>query len=427
MTRIVFVGNCQAETLSLVYKRCIAPVTGAVASHVLTYTDPSDADRAALSQADIIVEQVFDFEQRFTLAVPGRSVRMVRFPWVAAHFLWPHFNEAHPRNTPTWFLPSGPWPAQLGDSVLNRMISQGVGAAEAAARYLDLDLATTARLDRRYEMIIDRQRDRDAQAEMETANYIETRFRDERLFVSPDHPDLGLFLHLACQVYERLGASSADMARVRSMLSRTPFPLEESPIHPAVARHFGLRFWRETDRYRHLRSGWFSAAEYYRRYMDYQWDEIAHEGIALAETGRDEDALARLGEGVQRSPRCGAAFASLAHVLARLGRSGEAEAAARQAVALAPDDPAIRSSLGHVMARLGRRNEAAAAFAESLALDPDAPHTQMSLSHALVLLGRHDEAIAPARAGIAAEPFRPEWQAHLDALLDHVGRAANPR
>ncbi len=253
------------------------------------------------------------------------------------------------------------------------------------------------------------------------------RFRDERLFVSPDHPDLGLFLHLAGQIYARLGASAADMARVRSMLSRTPFPLDESPIHPAVARHFGLRFWRETDRYRHLRSGWFGAAEYYRRYMDYDWDEIAHEGIALAEAGRDEEALARLGEGVRLSPRCAAAFASLAHVLGRLGRSGEAEAAVRQAVALAPDDPAIRSSLGHVLARLGRGEEAASAFADSLALDPDAAHTQMSFSHALVALGRHDEAIAPARAGIAAAPFRPEWQEHLDALLRRTEGEAIPR
>ncbi len=426
MTRIVFVGNCQAETLSQVYQRCIAPVTGGVARHVLTYTDPSEADRAALAEADVIVEQIFDFEQRFNLAESGRAVKILRFPWIAAHFLWPHFNEAHPRNEPTWFLRPGPWPAQLGDAVLNRMIHDRVGTAEAVERYLELDLATTARLDRRYEMIIDRQRDRDERAEIETADYIASRFHDERLFVSPDHPDLGLFLHLAGQVYDRLGASAADMARVRSMLSRTPFPLDESPIHPAVASHFGLRFWRETDRYRHLRSGWFSAAEYYRRYMDYEWDEIAHEGIALAEAGRDEEALARLGEGIRHSPRCAAAFASLAHVLGRLGRPGEAEAAARQAVALAPDDPAIHSSLGHVMARLDRKQEAASAFAESLALDPDAPHTQMSLSHALAALGRHDEAIAPARAGIAAEPFRPEWQAHLDALLAHVGRTAPP-
>lgn len=423
LRKIVFIGNCQAGALADVYRSCIAPCTEDFVSQIFAYGEEQidTAARALLDAADVIVGQVFDYEQVPDPENIGPHVLLIRFPWVAAHFLWPSYNEAHPRNQAYWYLPSGPWPAQLGDSFLNRMIAEGVGAAEAAERYLRLDIASAARLERRYELIMDAQRLRDERSGTETADFIERHFRDEPLFVSPDHPGLSLFLHLARQVYAKLGATAADLARVETMVRKTPFPADELPIHPGVARHFGLRFWREDTRYRHLRSGRFTAEEYYRRYMVYEWDEMIHEGLALLDAGRKAEGYDMLGKGLGRAPHHVLGLARFGHLLIERGQLVEAEAVAWRAAAIDASEPDSHAALGHLFAALKRHQEAAAAFRKALALEAGDASVWMALSFVLDRLDRTEEAFAAAREAIRLNPFEPGWGEHVERLGRRIG------
>ena len=423
MRNIVFIGNCQAGSLADVYRRCIAPCTKDHISQIFAYgEDQIDAAaRALLEAADVIVEQVFDYGYVLNPESIGARAQRIRFPWVAAHFLWPFYNEAHPRNHAYWYLPPGPWPAQLGDSFLNRKIAEGISAAEAAERYLNLDIVAAARLERRYELIMDAQRLRDERSGVETADFIERHFRDEPLFVSPDHPGLAMFLHLARQVYAKLGATAADLARVETMVRKTPFPADELPIHPGVARHFGLRFWREDARYRHLRSGRFTIEEYYRRYMAYEWDEMVHEGLALLDAGQKAEGYDMLCKGLGRAPHHAVGLARFAHLLIERGQLVEAEAVALRAAAIDSSDPESHAALGHFFAACKRHQEAAAAFRKALALEAGDAFVWMALSYELDHLGRAEEALAAAREAIRLNPLEPSWGEHLEGLKERAG------
>ena len=148
MRRVVFVGNCQAEGLAYAFNQHISPYTGERAFHVAAYHDLDDASRATLASADVIVDLVFDFAQRTNIADLGLDKPLIPVPYVNCNFLWPYAYEAHPSNDHVEFTATGPYPVQLGDAYLNRLMREGVAAEDAAARYLDLDINQKVRLDR---------------------------------------------------------------------------------------------------------------------------------------------------------------------------------------------------------------------------------------------------------------------------------------
>jgi hypothetical protein len=61
-------------------------------------------------------------------------------PLLAGGFLWPFAGQPHPRNESFWFMPSGPYDGEMGDSYLNRLIDKGASPPEAVAQYLTLDV-----------------------------------------------------------------------------------------------------------------------------------------------------------------------------------------------------------------------------------------------------------------------------------------------
>ena len=125
-------------------------------------------------------------------------------PHVAGAFLWPYTGQSHPKNAAAPFLDeAGPYPAELGDSFLNRMIVAGVPAEQAVQTYLSTDVATVRRVDRLQELVLDKQRDRDLACGYGFADLISARFRQERLFRSPNHPEVRLTMMLAGEVFAR--------------------------------------------------------------------------------------------------------------------------------------------------------------------------------------------------------------------------------
>ena len=360
--KIGFIGNCQLGTLSILYSRLIADQSDVEVSYIPSYKPPDDDQRKIIAAADVIVRQVHDFDQEIGEIKTDASVLL--FPHVTGAFLWPYGGQEHPRNTTfPYFDESGPYPGEMGDSFLNRMIAEQVDADQAVSEYEKTDVANVKRLDRLKELVLEKQRARDRACGYDFAGIIEARFRTESLFRTPNHLEIPLTMILAEQLFGRLGMDSAIVAAAAAAPPPGLFPASATPIHPAVAEKFGLTYADKSSRYRYFEEGSFTFAEYCSRYMRFEWNAGLAEGLYWHRHNEPEKALALLESSIAASPRSAIGRMVLSDLLARKGRLTEAVQHARSAAALEPDNPHHRKKLVHLLTqqpRAARQDEAAA-------------------------------------------------------------------
>ncbi len=411
---IVFFGNCQAQALSLAYDAHIGRPAGEKCTFLASYED-DPAARAAVAAADTAVIQIFDFPSKVDADLPG-TVTRIFFPSISAGYLWPFGYLAHPRNAGVAWLDSGPYPPQLGEGYLNNLIAKGVPAEEAVARYLALDVPAQVDLDRLYELAIDRQKRRDARTGIATAPSIEAWLRETQIFLTADHPTLRLWQVQAEPVFAQLGVAPRDIAAIFARLRHAPFPQDELPIHPSVARHFGLRYADETTRYRYLMEGAYTFAEFIRRYAAYEWNETLMRGIHLSHGADAGFALRILEAGLAASPGSLTGQCRRAELLVRLGRHAEAAAQARQTAATWPAEPEAQICLADTLRASFKPAEAVDAARAALAAAPQFASAYRCLADALLAAGHQAAAIAAANRASRLEP----GNAHLAAARGHM-------
>jgi tetratricopeptide (TPR) repeat protein len=416
MRRVVFIGNCQVQSLSQLYRRFSERESEEQIAYLPSYEDLTDDRAATIAEADVIIEQRMDVAPRADIDGVVSNAERYFVPLVAGGFLWPFAGQAHPRNESPWFMPSGPYGGEMGDSYLNRLIDKAVPPAEAVDQYLALDVSRTRNLGRLFELLIDRQRSRDSACGYQLADLIEERFRDEPLFRTPHHPNLHLTLEFTAQFFQRMGVGANAIKNLYERVRVTPFPKVQLPIHPAVARHFDLKYADVRTRYRLQEEGRFTFAEYALRYMTYDWNRDLAEGIALA--GRDlTQALPKIQAGLERSPNSAEGWFSYAEALRRSSRPADAEPAARRAIAIDPMEARHYSGLGHILAELGKLDEAAQAAERAVVLDPFDPHFHGLSANLALRRGRLAEAEGAARRAIELEPGNPHLQGMLGDIL----------
>ncbi|GAN77998.1 WcbI family polysaccharide biosynthesis putative acetyltransferase [Acidisphaera rubrifaciens] len=344
---IAFFGNCQSGSLCTLYERCVVPITGDRVAYIASYSDLDSSGADTVASADILVNQVLDFapDPRQVSA----STRVVLVPHVAAPFLWPCSGTPHPSNSPAPYLdPSGPYDAELGDSFLNKLIAQNVPPELAVFEYLAADIPRLRQVDRMREIALDRQRMRDqACGGYGVADLIDSRIASEKLFCTVNHPERMLALRLAAEVFERIGVPGECLDAVEAYTDRL-FPPNEAPIHPAVARHFGLSYADANTRYRFFDEGRFTFTEYAHRYMNYAWNPDLPFGMHLAREGQHEQAIEVLQRAVEASPGSAAGRAVLADLLADRGEIAEAAKLAKRAAELEPTDAHINARAAHI-------------------------------------------------------------------------------
>ena len=268
MQRVIMIGNCQIQSLYGLYLRFAETSAGQNITYIRSYEDISADARLAIQQADIVIEQVQDFKPTADIAGISTNAKRIPVPLVNAGFLWPFAGQPHPNNPTRSFCEGGPYGAESSDSYLNRMIKKGVEPEPAVEQYAELDINAMMNLDRLYEMVIDKQRQRDEATGFKIADVIAAHFRDEAVFRTPYHPNLRVAMSLATQLFERMDVHKADIDRMRRSIRMTPFPKEELPFHPSVCRHFGLRFVSDDHRYRFMNEGYFTFKEFALRYMN---------------------------------------------------------------------------------------------------------------------------------------------------------------
>ncbi len=419
--QVKVVGNCQANALGNFYRDFV----GAPNCEDVVVVDDLGLDapalRAACAGADLLIVQERDFKHGLSREELGGGVEVFRFPLIMAGFLWPFANEPHVHNVPERPISDGPYPSQMSDSFLNRLITKGVSPEDALEQYLALDIAKAASLDRMTEIYLDRQRERDAATGFSIAPAIEARFRTEKLFLTAEHPEANIFALVAGQLFAAMDVP-ADVTRAAlESLVRSPFPPTELPLHPGVIAHFGLTFADADTRYTYADEGRFTFAEYVLRYMRYENNPILRHAIYMASHGDPAATLVELDRGLALSPRSAGGLRVKAALLERLGRRAEAAAVCREAIGIDPDDPDGYVDLAYRLMHDGRHGEAEEMALKAVAMVPNHAPAQLVLAETLMYAGRIEEAMAPAMIATRLMPGRAQNYRLLAMALAMAG------
>ena len=419
--RIVLIGNCQAQAMGQLYTRFVAGRSGDTINYIASYQDVNDDNRQAIENADVVVEQLFDLSQQADTSTLATRVERLHMPMVTAAFLWPFAGSPHPRNEDHPFLVGGPYGGEASDSYLNRLIAAGTDPVEAVELYANLDVNKRVNLDRLFELVMDRQRARDAAAGYQIADVMERYFRTEQIFLSPYHPNTRIAVTLAEQLFHQLGAHRSEIELMRHCTRITPFPKTELPLHPSVCAHYGLAFVAPDRRYRFMNEGLFTFREYALRYMRYEWNQALEEGMSLAHAGQIAQAKPRLIAGLMQSPDSAQGHVTLSHVHGRLGANEDALKEARQAVAIEPQTASFHAHLGALLRQSGQFDAAADHIGTAVAIDPVEPHNHIIMAHLQRERGELDAACDHLRIAVSLDPYNPNLRAELADFLEAKG------
>ena len=427
--RIVFVGNCQIEILYALFERFISDPRQWVAEYVKSYNPGDAATYAAIRSADVVIEQVTEMQSAVDLGDLPDSIVRHRVPLVSGAFLWPFGGQARPDNPTPWFLPSGPYPAEMGDAFLNRLIDQGCPPQEGLRRYAELDVPKAANVKRRLELAIDRQVSRDQRTGYKFVDEIFETFRVERLFLTPFHLSRRLTSSLAEQFFSKIGADRSQIKLISEFAGNWDlFPGDELPVHPSVCEHFNIQFLTPTYKYSFLSEGRFSFEEYVLRYLRQEWNPHLAEGTAFRRAGNAHAAVELLKLGVKISPTSVGGWCELADAHEELGQFDDAYSAFVTATKVEPDGQRVVPRLSSYLARVGKIGDAEqlmAGLQEELCYDSAALATH---AHCLTELGRLHEALRATITAARLEPNNPHLAgrlAHLALRLGRLGLAAH--
>jgi tetratricopeptide (TPR) repeat protein len=422
--RIVMIGNCQIQAMLGLYTRFAEKSFGQDILYVRSYETISAEHHRALETADVIVEQLQDFRPKGDIAGITVKAERIAVPVVHGGFLWPFAGQPHPNNPSPSFREAGPYGSEMSDAYLNRLVKANTPPDEAVRKYSALDVNATVSLDRLLEISLEKQRSRDSASGFSIAPVIEAYFRREPIFLTPYHPNARVAVALAEQLFAKLGVDPGDTRRMQRTMRVTPFPKDELPVHPAVARHFGLSWATPDRRYRFLDEGAFTFAEFASRYAGCVWNEALDAGIAAARARDFAGAIALLTGALADSPGSAAGHSVLGTALEHVGRWEEAIAPVEAAVRLNHTEAAYRLQLGLLLYRQGKVDAAERELRVAAALDPFWPHYTGMLGHRLTRDGAAEEAAAVLRHGLVHAPYSAQLHTELGHALAKLGDAA---
>ncbi|MBV9735904.1 MAG: hypothetical protein JO209_08335 [Acidisphaera sp.] len=220
---------------------------------------------AFMRNVDIVWEQIgpdyVEERAEFHARRPA-GARVITFPSFSMLSLWP-LAGSDPRTRREPRYPDGRYlqpdfvAAELG---VDPDILAGSDDA-IFQRYMAISAERMPNLDRRLGLDVAKWRQRDSQSDIPVTDFLMDRFRRCQLFHGLDHltgEPLGVILKGLC---ERTFAGLADLDRINQDIEAM---LEfyvgadylQTPVHPQVARHFGLEWYDPQATYRYYANEW---------------------------------------------------------------------------------------------------------------------------------------------------------------------------
>ncbi len=147
-----------------------------------------------------------------------------------------------------------------------------------------------------------------------------------------------------------------------------------------------------------------------------------NKGAALADLGRNEEAIAAYDKAIEIDPQLAAAWYTKGVALTYLGRNEEAIAAYDKTIEIKPQYGDAWNNKGVALADLGKNEEAIAAYDKAIAIDPQLAYAWNNKENDLADLGRNEEAIAAYDKAIEIDPqLAVAWNNKGNDLAD-LGR-----
>ena len=141
-------------------------------------------------------------------------------------------------------------------------------------------------------------------------------------------------------------------------------------------------------------------------------------GLALAQVGKNEEALAEYQKALSMDAEQPYIQANMAQALSGLGRNEEAIASYEQAIALNPDDANFYTNMGVILGKMGKTAESEQAFEKAVAMNPGGAATNFfNLGATLVNVGNTNGAVAAFRKSVQADPNYAEAYYQLGICL----------
>ena len=290
--RVLITGNCLGGVLEQIVRELRSITRGSLeVLCVRNYQENGDkakeyADFART--ADLYIRQVGQGISDPLAEYAPASARQFRYPAVRLNFLWPFATRAHPKAF--WeppFIDNGIFNPYVSDAQLASIIETETDADEAFRRFMAIDPLKLTNLDRLYEMTKQQFLANEKDCDFGFWPQIEKRFRSERLFWDAGHPTWSFFAEIIDPFMDflRLSNDQTVKSALRSRMDDlATLRNHDAPIHPRVAEHFQLEWWRPDLRYRLDHDGFYTYEEWVRRYIG---------SAALSKIG----AFRRVGEG----------------------------------------------------------------------------------------------------------------------------------
>jgi tetratricopeptide (TPR) repeat protein len=410
MTKVIFVGNCQAQALYGAYLTWIAPGREETVQYVPAYEEADDAAIERIRQADLIALQITDADQKVNLADIGARGRVVRFPMVTAMFLWPFHSGAHPRdaNIPAEYRRV--FTGNFGDRWLDRRLAAGEDPRAIVEHYRQPAVVSEARLDRMIELVAQKQQERDAQADMKLGDYIMRHLTTERVFIHLHHPNLALFQLMLREVFARMDCTTAEIERAVGAYRASPFPPEEPPVHPRIAEHLGLQWATPGLAYRFYFGERLTWETFCARYVAHDWNHPLQHCLSFAHRDLPRDELERIVTELEPAAArydSSEGYFALSDMRRRLGDLPGSLAALDRALASDPLSLPCLARRAELLLETDCAEEGMQAARDLVSWQPGFVQARITLFESYSRLGRLDDALAQARAALALEPHHP--------------------
>jgi len=191
--------------------------------------------------------EYLDRYEEFLERIPSGIIK-ISIPQPGFTALWP-FHCGDPRNADAerrrnryGMLPFYAY----GDTYVLRRLEEGVPPDEVVASYLAADLAAEVDLDNLLAGTLSMIERQDRSGTVKVADYIAGNFRSKMLFQTINHANNRLNLYMANKVLRLLECRTVPETVLDTVSEIIERPM---PVHPGVARHFGMSYIDADTRY----------------------------------------------------------------------------------------------------------------------------------------------------------------------------------